>query len=86
MRCADRACPDAVAVRSADVSVLPLRRSGPLDNALGRISEEQFAFLTSGYGEERKSLSERIVELKKEINTVAERGADVKRFLDTLLK
>ena len=52
------------------------------DNALGRISEEQFAFLTSGYGEERKSLSERIVELKKEINTVAERGADVKRFLD----
>ena len=52
------------------------------DNALGRISEEQFAFLTSGYGEERKALSARIVELKKEINTVAERGADVKRFLD----
>lgn len=54
------------------------------DNALGRISEEQFVFLTSGYEEERKSLSERIVELKKEINTVAERGADVKRFLDII--
>ena len=53
-------------------------------NALGRISEEQFVFLTSGYEEERKSLSERIVELKKEINTVAERGADVKRFLDII--
>ena len=52
------------------------------DNALGRISEEQFVFLTSGYGEERKALVARIVELKKEINTVAERGADVKRFLD----
>ena len=39
-------------------------------------------FLTSGYEEERKSLSTRIVELKKEISTVVERNADVKRFLD----
>lgn len=52
------------------------------DNALGRLSDERFMFLTSGYEEERKSLSARIVELKKEINTVVERNADVKRFLD----
>ena len=52
------------------------------DNALGRLSDERFVFLTSGYEEERKTLSMRIVELKKEINTVVERNADVKRFLD----
>jgi len=52
------------------------------DNALGRLSDERFVFLTSGYEEERKTLSKRIVELKKEINTVAERNADVKRFID----
>ena len=52
------------------------------DNALGRLSDERFVFLTSGYEEERKALSMRIVELKKEINTVVERNADVKRFLD----
>ena len=52
------------------------------DNALGRLSDERFTFLTSGYEEERKSLATRIVELKKEINTVVERNADVKRFLN----
>ncbi len=56
------------------------------DNALGRLSDEQFVFLTSSYEEERKSLSARIVELKKEINTVVERNADVKRFLDIVHK
>lgn len=52
------------------------------DNALGRLSDERFVFLTSGYEEERKTLSGRIIELKKEINTVTERNMDVKRFID----
>ena len=51
------------------------------DNALGKLTDEQFIFLTSGYEEERKSLAARIVELRKAINTVTERSADVKRFL-----
>jgi len=53
---------------------------------LGRLSDEQFVFLTSDYEEERKSLSARIVELKEEINTVVERNADIKRFLDIVHK
>ena len=56
------------------------------DNALGRLSDERFIFLTSGYEEERKSLAARIVELKTAINTVVERNADVKRFLAIVRK
>jgi len=56
------------------------------DNVLGRISDEQFIFLTTGYEEEKKSLANRIVELKREINTIGERNADVKRFLDIVHK
>ncbi len=51
------------------------------DNALGRLSNEQFVFLTSGYEEEKRELTKRAAELKKEINTAAEHSADVKRFV-----
>lgn len=51
------------------------------DNALGKLSDEQFVFLTSGYEDEKKVLSKRISELKQEINTATERGSDVKRFI-----
>ena len=51
------------------------------DNALGKLSDERFVFLTSGYEDEKKTLSQRITELRKEISTAAERGADVKRFI-----
>ncbi len=51
------------------------------DNALGRLSDEQFVFLTSGYDEEKRTLTQRIAELKQEIETAAERSADVKRFI-----
>ena len=51
------------------------------DNALGRLSNEQFVFLTSGYEDEKRELTKRAAELKKEINTAAERSADVKRFV-----
>ena len=50
------------------------------DNALGRLSNEQFVFLTSGYEDEKRELTKRAAELKKEIDTAAERRADVKRF------
>ena len=51
------------------------------DNALGRLSNEQFVFLTSGYEDEKRELTKRAAELKKEIDTAAERSADVKRFV-----
>ena len=35
------------------------------DNALGKLSDEQFAFLTSGYDEEKKTLTRRIAELSQ---------------------
>ena len=51
------------------------------DMALGRLSSEQFALLTSGYEDERAALAKRTVELQQEIDTAAERGTDVKRFV-----
>ena len=51
------------------------------DNALGRLSNEQFVFLTSGYEDEKRELAKRAAELKREIDTAAERNADVKRFV-----
>ena len=51
------------------------------DNALGRLSNEQFVFLTSGYEDEKQELTKRAAALKKEIDTAAERSADVKRFV-----
>ena len=51
------------------------------DNALGKLSDEQFVLLTSGYEDEKKTLTARITELTKEINTATERGTDVKKFI-----
>ena len=51
------------------------------DMALGRLSSEQFALLTSGYEDEKAALTKRAAELRKEIDSAAERGADVKRFV-----
>ena len=51
------------------------------DMALGRLSNEQFALLTSGYEDEKAGLTKRAAELRQEIDTAAERGADVKRFV-----
>ena len=56
------------------------------DNALGKLSDAQFSFLTSGYEEEKKTLMPRIVELKESINAITERTADVKRFLAIVRK
>lgn len=51
------------------------------DNALGRLSNEQFVFLTSGYEDEKAALTKRVAELRKELDTAAECSADVKRFV-----
>ncbi len=51
------------------------------DMALGRLSNEQFALLTSGYEDEKAALTKRAAELRQEIDTATERGADVKRFV-----
>jgi len=56
------------------------------DNALGKLSDEQFAFLTSGYDEEKKTLTRRIAELSQEIDNATERSADVKRFVALVRK
>jgi DNA invertase Pin-like site-specific DNA recombinase len=51
------------------------------DMALGRLSNEQFALLTSGYEDEKAALTKRAAEFRQEIDATAERGADVKRFV-----
>lgn len=56
------------------------------DNALGRLSDQQFVLMTSGYDEERNTLSARIKGLEAEINAVAERKTDVSRFLQIVRK
>lgn len=56
------------------------------DNALGKISDEQFTFLTSGYEDEKKTLTRRAAELTKEIQTATERSADVKKFVAIVRK
>lgn len=56
------------------------------DNALGKLSDEQFVFLTSGYEDEKKVLTKRIAEMIKEINTATERSTDVKKFISIVRK
>jgi DNA invertase Pin-like site-specific DNA recombinase len=51
------------------------------DNALGRLSEQQFVTLTSGYDDERLTLKAKVAELEREINTAVECRADVDRFV-----
>ena len=56
------------------------------DNALGKLSDEQFAFLTSGYDDEKKMLTHNIAELSNVIDTATERSTDVKRFVALVRK
>lgn len=51
------------------------------DNALGRISDKQFAVMTSGYDKERETLSKKIAELENVLNDKKERKNDVNRFV-----
>lgn len=51
------------------------------DNALGKLSDEQFSFMTSGYEDEKKTLKERAAALESRIQTARERSSDVKKFV-----
>jgi len=56
------------------------------DNALGRLSDQQFIMLTSGYEDEKKTLKAKVAELEREINTVAERRTDVDKFVKIVMQ
>ena len=56
------------------------------DNALGKITDKQFVFMTSGYEDEKKELTTAVAALENEINTAATRKTDVKRFVQIVSK
>lgn len=56
------------------------------DNALGRLSDQQFTFMVSGYDDEKAALVEKIRELEKDLSTVTERRDDVSRFVQIVRK
>lgn len=56
------------------------------DNALGRLSDQQFTFMVSGYDDEKAALVEKIRRLEKEVSTVTERRDDVGRFVQIVRK
>lgn len=56
------------------------------DNALGKLSDEQFVFLTSGYDEEKETLTHRIAELSQEIDKATKRSTDVRKFVALVRK
>lgn len=54
------------------------------DNALGKLTDQQFVMMTSGYEDEKKSLAEKATALELEINTAVERKADVNKFIQVV--
>ena len=56
------------------------------DNALGRLVDSQFVFLTSGYEDEKKTLTEKVNGLQRQITTVFERKRDISRFVQIVGK
>ena len=56
------------------------------DNALGKLSDQQFTFMVSGYDDEKAALVEKIRALEKEVNAVSERRDDVGRFVQIVRK
>ena len=51
------------------------------DNALGRLSDEQFLTLTAGYDNEKAALSRRLDELENSINSNTDRKNDIAKFV-----
>lgn len=56
------------------------------DNALGKITNEQFAFLTENYDEEKVTLSSKVVKLEQELATAKSQADDVKKFVAMVQK
>ena len=51
------------------------------DNALGKLSDQQFAMLTSGFEDERVELQRTLAELMVKINAAEKRGTGVEKFV-----
>ena len=51
------------------------------DNALGRLPEQQFLSLTSGFENEKVELKKKLAELEREINTIEKRSSDAGKFV-----
>ena len=51
------------------------------DNALGKLSEERFSLMASGYEEEKKKLSDRKTAMDMEINTGFQQKQDITPFI-----
>ncbi len=56
------------------------------DNALGKITNEQFAFLTENYDEEKATLTSKVVKLEQELSAVKSQTDDVKKFVSIVKK
>ena len=56
------------------------------DKALGNLSEQQFAMLTSGYEDEKNTLTKRAAELAHDISVSQERRRDITRFIQLVGK
>ncbi len=52
------------------------------DNALGRLTDERFVFLTSGYEDEKKSLAARIDELQQQSQPLPTKKGYIKVYSD----
>jgi DNA invertase Pin-like site-specific DNA recombinase len=51
------------------------------DNALGKLSDQQFVMLTNGYEDEKMTLAKRAGDLEHEINSTDKQKCDVDRFV-----
>lgn len=51
------------------------------DHALGRLSDDQFSFMISGYEEEKKTLKEQMAVLEQQNKAVKEHYLDIKGFI-----
>lgn len=56
------------------------------DNALGKLSDEQFMFMTSSYEKEKKTLKEHIEVLKNQIQTAKEHNFNTNKFVQLVKK
>jgi len=56
------------------------------DNALGRLSDDRFVMLTSGYEDEKKTLAQRVKVLEREIYSTNRRKTDVDKFIKVVAK
>lgn len=77
---AQRKCELAKAEERVSELNMLFRRSYE-DNVKGKISDEQFSFLTADFDDEKRKLENRIYELSKELDIRIEYVANVKKFV-----